>query len=242
MALASAALAFFSRALQASRSRRRFCRILRSFCGGRAGQLLGTGSAPAAPGRDKPSAKVPHQRALGLPAGDPGSPRLRGAHRAAGVRALPQAHQLAALPVLQGARGTARAGTALIFEGGLWSPPCCRGREGAAPGLSPPLPSCPAYSDGSPVPLQEVAQRSEEGDGGRVDEVSFSCTQAPLSLSNFDQGLPCNERASSCTVQHSAGCSQRAQSQQGGKGAGHPAPGTTTMPMPAAVPAAAGQL
>lgn len=32
VALASAALAFFSRALQASRSRRRFCRSRRSFC------------------------------------------------------------------------------------------------------------------------------------------------------------------------------------------------------------------
>lgn len=32
MALASAALAFFSRALQASRSRRRFCRSRLSFC------------------------------------------------------------------------------------------------------------------------------------------------------------------------------------------------------------------
>lgn len=33
MALASAALAFFSRALQASKSRRRFCRRRLSFCG-----------------------------------------------------------------------------------------------------------------------------------------------------------------------------------------------------------------
>lgn len=33
-AFASAALAFFNLALQASRSRRRFCRILRSFCKG----------------------------------------------------------------------------------------------------------------------------------------------------------------------------------------------------------------
>lgn len=45
-ALASAALAFFSRALQASKSRRRFWRSRRSFC------RVGTGNseAPASPG------------------------------------------------------------------------------------------------------------------------------------------------------------------------------------------------
>lgn len=54
MALASAALAFFSRALQASRSRRRFCRSRLSFCrGDRDSESAQT--QPETPGKLRPT-------------------------------------------------------------------------------------------------------------------------------------------------------------------------------------------
>lgn len=53
MALASAALAFFSRALQASRSRRRFCRSRLSFCRGDRDSETGQ-TQPETPGKLRP--------------------------------------------------------------------------------------------------------------------------------------------------------------------------------------------
>lgn len=90
VALASAALAFFSRALQASKSRRRFWRSRLSFCGGENGDQGDAGQPWEAPGRSGmamatgpsgrhrrtgPDRGVDHARPLGAPGPQQGRPQ-----------------------------------------------------------------------------------------------------------------------------------------------------------------------
>lgn len=112
-------------------------------------------------------------------------------------------------------------------------PPCLQGCDKLA------LPWWHTHRDGSPVPLQEVAQRGQEADGGRADEFPFCCTQAPLSLSNFNQSLSCNNR--NLQLQRNqltrVGFSQLSQSfntaMLGDTGTAVPGLGKVTVPVPA---------
>lgn len=132
VALASAALAFFSRALQASRSRRRFCRSRLSFC------------------------RVDHSNSETSPdlARDPWETWTQ--------------------------KWTVILGHS-AYRSHLWRGP------GSLPGMT----TCAQSSEEwfqtphrnrFPVPFQEVAQGSEEAEGGSVDEVPLCCSQTLLSF------------------------------------------------------------
>lgn len=127
-----------------------------------------------------------------------------------GMSYFPHVYQLTTLPYQRGNLSRSRVGTpsSLHSSGGqVWSDPISQVKESGSlstVSLSPTLlvprdvTSLPSllhtYRDGSPIPFQEVAQWGQEVDGGRADEFPFCCTQAPLSLSNFYQSLPCNNR------------------------------------------------
>lgn len=165
VALASAALAFFSRALQASKSRRRFWRSRLSFCGGENRDQADAGQPWEAPGRS----------GMAMATGPSGRHRRTGPDRG-----VDHARPLGAPGPQQGRPQEGEGPAQEEREPGL----------GGAEERAARVTSKAAHRNGLPVPFQEVAQGREEIDGGRVDKIPLRGSQALLRFCHLDQRLP----------------------------------------------------